>query len=87
MSLKIKRNLKCRAFDIVVDDPRVHRHLDLMIEFEERGFMSPRGGSTGPHFKEGKRVGARLVFYLNEEVADEYLERMRRRVTKAEKRA
>lgn len=56
MSLKIKRNLKCRAFDIVVDDARVRRHFDLMIELEERGFMSPRGGSTGPHFKDGKRV-------------------------------
>lgn len=85
MKLEINTNLKCRAFDIVMDDEMHERHYALIFEFLERHIHSPRGGSSGPAFDQGKRIGSRVVFYLAEEVADEYLERMSQPIPDDEK--
>jgi len=76
MTLEFNLNLKCRALDIVMDDELAERHYALQFEFLDRGIHNPRGGSVGPAFKDRKRIGSRMVFYLAEEFADEYVERI-----------
>lgn len=85
MVFKIRSNQKCREFDIYLDEHRLARHTALMMEFNGRGVASPRGGFSGPAFTEGDRTTYQVVFFLAEEVADEYVERMKRRVTNLEK--
>jgi hypothetical protein len=86
MALKIKTNQKCRAFDVQLDEHRLARHTALMMEFNGRDVVSPRGGGSGPAFEEDGKMTYDLSFFLAEEVADEYVERMKRPVTSAEKK-
>lgn len=76
MAFEIRQNQTCRAFDLVLDDVRAYRHMMLMIEFGHRGIARPRPNETGPNFVNGKRKGTYHVFFLSEEVADEYVARM-----------
>lgn len=85
MAFKIRSNQKCRAFDVNLDRHRSKRHTALMMEFAERDVLSPRGASSRPLHEENGEMTYNMVFFLAEEVADEYIERMSRRVTKAEK--
>ncbi len=85
MAFKIRSNQKCRAFDLVLDEHRLARHTALMMEFNERDITSPRGGVSSPAFEENEKMTYNVAFFLAEEVADEYVERMKRRVTNAER--
>ncbi|MCS4089001.1 hypothetical protein [Rhizobium sp. BK176] len=87
MTFKIKQNVKCRALQLVVDPVRLNRHMEIIRDFYDRGYDTPSGLSGGPEFKDGERIGTKLIFSLSEEVADEYIARMRRPPTKAEKEA
>jgi hypothetical protein len=87
MAFKVNQNKACRAFDVELDDIRAYRHMNLLIEFSRRGVFSPRSGMSGPNFVGGKREGTHHVFFLAEEVADEYVRRMKPRTTKAEAEA
>lgn len=87
MTFRLKLNQPCRAFDITVDRWRARRHFNLLNEFSERGYDSPRGGSSRPLPPEKGDQMSRIVFFLNESVADEYIERMKKRITKEEKAA
>lgn len=87
MTFKIRQNIKCRRIQLVVDTVRLNRHTAMIGEFYDRGYETPGGLSGGPEFKDGKRIGTKFAFCLSEEVADEYIARMRRPPTKAEKEA
>ncbi len=84
MAFTINMSHACRAFDVVLDDVRSHRHMMLMVEFSGRGLRGPSGGSTGPNFVDGKREGIHHTFLLAEEVADEYIARMKPEPTESE---
>lgn len=78
--VRFKSNQQCRYFDVVVDEKRRALHLELIMEFSVRGIWSPPGGSAGPHFRDGILVKGyyRFIFMLDETVADEYIERMKK---------
>lgn len=74
MIVEVEQNIPCRSYDLIVDKEALHRHHDLLTTFINRGVLSPRGGSSGPHLKGERTVPDRyrIVHFLNETVCNEY---------------
>jgi hypothetical protein len=77
MTFTIRQNTLCRAYDIEMDNPMHERHLSVIADFVERGVAIPKGGVSIPLYRGKEIVGRKHVFFLNEEVCDEYEKRMR----------
>jgi hypothetical protein len=80
MPVKVRETQRCRYYDLVMDSATADLHHNLINDFLNRGFLSPRGGSSGPHVDpDTMRVVKgqyRRIFFLNELVCDEYEEKM-----------
>lgn len=74
MTSTVRMAMKCRAYDLILDDEKADRHFTLILDFIRRGVVSPRAGGSGPLLDGNKVVPgmSQMVFFLAEEVADEY---------------
>jgi hypothetical protein len=70
--MMIVAKMKCRFYDLVLTPEERTKHCEAIKDFLNRDIDSPRGGGSAP-WSGGK---TRMVFFLNEEVADEYEKKM-----------
>jgi hypothetical protein len=77
MRTRFKLIQPVRFYRIEVDLEASRRHLDIMLDFIQRGMNGPRQESSGP--VPGKRGFYWMNFSIPEKYADEYEQRMRSR--------
>lgn len=92
MGVKLKLNGTMRAIHIELErGPRLKRHQEMMFEFQRRGIwtryhvsgpapLPAREG--GPYKRDLDKI--MIIFDIDEQYADEYINRIRARITKAE---
>lgn len=72
--VEVRSHQSCRHYDLILSKEEMEKHHVLMHGFILRDILSPRGGSSGPEVVDMKVVKGkyRYVFWLNEQVCDEY---------------